>query len=122
MDPVEPCAICGQPAVDPHHLTGKGPDGGYLDGELTAPTCHDDHELLHEDLRHDRIDKPLGDVSVFERVAYRLERVAVFFSRLAERTPFSWVIRLAASMRRWAGELRSGVNALDAWNPAWRLA
>ncbi len=116
----EPCAICGRPAEDPHHLTGRGPDSEYLDDDLAAPLCHDDHELLHEDLRHDRIDKPFGDLSVFERVAYRLERVAVFFSRLAEQAPLQWIVTLAEAMRRWAGELRRGVDDLDSKHPRWR--
>jgi hypothetical protein len=115
------CAICGGAACDSHHLTGRGPDGGYLDPELTVDECHDDHELLHEDLRQEGIDKPLRDANVFERVAYRLERAAVFFTRLAEQAPFAWLVKLAGSMRQWAGELRSGVAALDARIPAWRL-
>jgi hypothetical protein len=117
----ERCVICGEPACDLHHLTGRGPDGRQLDEELTAPTCHDDHELVHDDLRHQGVHKPLKETSVFERVAYRLERVAVFFARLAEQLPFAWLQRLAGSMCQWAGELRTGVAALDAWNPNWRL-
>ena len=48
---LENCAICGGRAVDPHHLTGRGSDRLQLDPDLTAPLCHDDHELIHEDLR-----------------------------------------------------------------------
>lgn len=86
---------------------------------LTAQTCRDDHELLHEDLRRDRIDNPVGNVNVLERVAYLLERVSIFFARLEERAPYEWVARLAQSMRQWAGELRLGVRDLDARHPNW---
>ncbi len=121
MDPGECCAICGGSVERLHHLTGRGPDGRYLDPELQVGVCHDDHELAHDDLRHDGTDKPLRVVCVFEGVAYRLERVAAFLSRVAEHAPLAWIAKLARSMRQWAGELRGGIARLDALNPAWRM-
>jgi hypothetical protein len=117
------CAICGGDPEDDHHLTGRGSDGEQLDDELVAGLCHDDHELLHEDLRQDGLDKPLRASTIFERVARRLQRVGVFLARVAEGVlPFRWIAGIAAALGRWADELNSSVCALDAWNPGWRLA
>lgn len=122
MEP-ENCAICGQPGDDWHHLTGRGADDLQLDPEVTAPLCHDDHELIHGDLRAEHVDKPLAAITIVERVAHRLRRVGVFLVRVAEAVPpLRWLARLAAGMRQWADELTGHVRALDAWNPSWRLA
>jgi hypothetical protein len=117
----EPCAICSGPSEDPHHVTGKGPDEEYLDPDLTAPVCHDDHEMIHEDLRNEKLNKPLGRASIPERIAYRLDRLGVLLSRVAEQLPFDWVVRVATAVRSWAEELRCFVQGLDLWNPDWRL-
>jgi hypothetical protein len=116
------CAICGQPADDPHHLTGRGCDGAYLDPDLTASTCHDDHELLHEDLRNEGVDKPLAQATIVEKIVYRLTRTAVFVGRMAEAIPgMAWLANLARGLRRWAEDLRGFVAVLDAWNSGWRI-
>lgn len=115
------CAICGGAHERGHHLTGRGADGDYLDPDLVAPLCHSDHELVHEDLRQAGVDKPVGAVSIFEQVAYRLERVGVFVGRVAEVAPFAWLTSLAAAVHTWSAQLYSAAAALDAWNPAWRL-
>ena len=54
----EPCATCGKPPEDGNHLTGRGCDHEQLDDELTAPTCHECHEIFHEELRLLDIDCP----------------------------------------------------------------
>src|SRR5262249_51488751 len=35
----ESCAYCGEPATEPDHLTGRGPDGQYFDPSLVVPCC-----------------------------------------------------------------------------------
>jgi hypothetical protein len=122
----EPCAICGRPAAgdhDPHHLTGRETPKKQLDDDVTAHLCHDDHELVHEDLRTEGLDRPLGPATPLGRVARRLERVAVFLARVAESVPLmGWMAALAGGVRRWADELHRCEAQLDAWNPGWRLA
>ena len=91
---------------DLHHLTGRGSDKNYLDPELVVVLCHDHHELIHDDLRQEQVDKPLDSVSAASRVARRLIRVALIFDRVAEVTPtLGCLIGVAAAMRRWAEEL-----------------
>ena len=121
------CCPCGQPAEDRHHLTGRGPDGDYLDPDLAVPVCHDDHELAGEDLRAEGLERPLrapsGPVTAVEQVAYRLDRVGVFLGRVAEVVPaLVWVTVLAGHLRRWAEQLWGTARRLDAWDPGWRLA
>lgn len=117
------CAICGDDGEDGHHLTGRGPDGEYLDPELVTDLCHDDHELAGEDLRQEGLERPLTGTTAVERIAYRLHRVGVFLARVAEEVPpFRWIVRLAVALRNWADELNRFTSALDAWNPAWRMA
>jgi hypothetical protein len=117
------CAISGEPAQRDHHLTGRGADGTQLDDELTVPLSHDGHELVHEDLRNQAIDKPLLADSVPEQIERRLRRVGLFFGRVAESAPpFSWMLLLAREFVRWADELGGWVNRLDTKFPQWRLA
>ncbi len=122
MENDERCAITGGPAERGHHLTGRGPDGEQLDEELTAPVGHDGHELVHEDLRREGLDKPLEADTVPERMERRLRRVGLFMGRVAEAVPpLAWLMALARSCARWADELAGFVRALDSWNPGWRL-
>lgn len=122
MSAAAACAICGKPAVDDHHVTGRGPDGAYLDPDLKTPLCHDDHELAGDDLRDEGLEKPLcaapGPTVSVVKVAYRLERAAVFLVRVAEAVPlFRWLAVLAQSMRAWACELYEAA-ANSGWQPA----
>jgi hypothetical protein len=120
MGGAEPCAMCGEPSVDGHHLTCRGANERYLDPALVAHLCHDCHELIGDDLRQEGLAKPIACASVFEKAAYRLECTAVFLARVAEYLGFAWLDRLARSMRLWAAELRRGVQLLDAHLRAWR--
>jgi hypothetical protein len=104
---------------DAHHLGGRGHDGEYLD-PATADLCHDDHELVHDDLRRQRIDTPLESRNVLERVERFLLRVGVFLARVAEGTGIGWCVGLAAACVRMATELHSMIVKLDRWNPGWR--
>ena len=123
MEPIESCAICGRAMADLHHLTGRGPDAGQLDPDLVVPLCHDDHELLHEDLRTEGLDRPCHAVTAVERVAHRLQRAGIFLARVAENVPpLCWLAGLAQGMRRWASELLDHVRTLDDWDSGWRLA
>lgn len=105
----EPCAMCGDPADDSHHLTGRGLGHAHLDPDLVAPLCHDDHELVHEDLRQEGLDKPTAETAPARRVAFRLRRAAIFLARVADANPaLGWLAPLAAALRRWADELLEG--------------
>lgn len=45
-----PCAMCGRPADDPHHLIGMGGMGGTgtTAPDWTAiPLCRGDHNIMH---------------------------------------------------------------------------
>jgi hypothetical protein len=115
------CAICGkQVRRDGHHLTGRGQGGLPLDDDLIADLCHDDHELVHDDLRRLHIDTPLQSSNVLERIERRLQRVGVFLGRVGEATGITWSLLLAVACVRWASELRAAVVALDRWNGDWR--
>jgi len=115
------CVLCGHPSEDPHHVTGWGWKGTQLDDDYRLPLCHDDHELVHDDLRQAGIDKPLQGKTVIEEVARRLERSAALLGRLGEAVPaVSSVLYLARAMRFWAEQLHKVVQLLDNWNPSWR--
>ena len=114
------CAFCGAPADDDHHLDGCDVAGRHLDDLLRGPKCHDDHELLHEDLRRQQIDKPLQSTNILDQLERFLRRVAVYVGRAAEATGFQWCLALAGSCARWAERLHAAIVALDARDPAWR--
>ncbi len=118
----EHCLLCGEPCEHQHHLTGRGADHEHLDPALTVPLCHNDHELVHQDLRTDEIDRPLTSATVPERIERRLERVATFLGRAYEFFPFMWLGCAAAAVRSWATELGQFIAALDQWNTGWRGA
>lgn len=114
------CAWCGQPAVDDHHLTGRGPDRRYLDRELVAPLCHDCHELAHEDLRNAAVDTPpKGPWSAVHAVEFCLDRSALFLARLSQQSDQNLWAHLAAAVRRWADALRDHRHWLDRALPGW---
>lgn len=100
------CAMCDKTAVDAHHLTGRDPDGCYLDPDLVVPLCHDDHELAHDDLRHADLDRPDPDQwSPSFGVAFRLCRVALFLARTPQHFPTGLSSVLAKAQWHWADEL-----------------
>ncbi|ENV4490819.1 DUF968 domain-containing protein, partial [Shigella flexneri] len=47
----QPCACCGKPAGDPHHLIGHGQGGmGTKSHDIfTLPLCREHHNELHAD-------------------------------------------------------------------------
>jgi hypothetical protein len=47
------CILCGGPSDYQHHPTGRiaGEDSPYLDPTYTVGVCHDDHYLIHDDLK-----------------------------------------------------------------------
>lgn len=100
------CLWCGERADDEHHLTGRDPHRQYLDEELTAPLCHSDHELAHDELRLAGIDTPpTAPWSAVVAVEFRLKRLALFLGGLAEHWQHPFWERLAAAVRSWADEL-----------------
>jgi hypothetical protein len=121
------CLRCGDAACRGHHPTGRGPDTRYLDPDLTFPSCHDDHELYHDDWRTLGIDDsqrrndPEQRLAFIERVALRLRRLAVTAGRLAETYPQAkWLAAGARALKRWADELAWFISALDRRDPGWR--
>ncbi len=44
----QPCACCGKPADDPHHLIGHGQGGMGTEHDIfTLPLCREHHDELH---------------------------------------------------------------------------
>ena len=121
------CVICGQPAVDDHHLTGS-----RLDPPLMLPHCHDDHELAHDDwntagvpAKNRRLNDSDDDQppTVLHALYLRLRRLALWLGRLAEHGVWQPVSGLlAAALARWAGGLERCINGLDETAPSWRHA
>jgi hypothetical protein len=116
------CEFCGGLCERWHHPTGKGENGRYLDPEFVRPTCHDHHELVHDDAQTLGWEKLQGrPLTWFERVELRLRRWAAFLGRLEAsstlRTPYAV---LAKTLLRWADELARGIAALDEDIPGWR--
>lgn len=71
-----PCAICGRPARELHHPTGRDAEGRYLDPRWTVPVCLSCH----------RQDMPLwrdfGLDVLTDPVIARLGRNTFFLGRL----------------------------------------
>src|SRR5215218_1398349 len=105
------CVICGQPAVDDHHLTGS-----RLDPALMLPHCHDHHELVHDDwntagvpAKNRRFNDSDDDQppTVLHALYLRLRRLALWLARLHEGGVFQPVSgRLASALALWAIELQ----------------
>jgi hypothetical protein len=111
------CAICGERSHHAHHLTGREGEP-QLDPDLVAPVCHDDHDLIHEDLRFEGLDRPLVDATTAERLERRLRRLSFFLLRVGETYPdFTWVPVVALHCQIWADDLASS-DSDDDWS-AW---
>jgi hypothetical protein len=115
------CVFCGRTAQRGHHVTGRDGDGAYFDPELVASSCHDDHELVHDDLKTLGLNDAAHELSLFERVLLRLQRLSVNAARFAEAHPdWPWAARIAEALARWAAELERAIRHLDARDPGWR--
>ena len=108
---------CGRPASELHHPTARvaGAASSYLDPDFKIAACHDDHALLGDDqLRMADLEPELAasDVTIFDRIEVRLERVAEFIGRVAGALQVAVVVAilagLATHLERWATELRRG--------------
>ena len=116
------CVICGSPAADLHHLTGRCADGSYLHPRLTAPLCHDDHELCGEDLRDEDLERPCADTSEIGQLAYGIARVATFLARAVEADPGkAWLEPIAEMFRECEETVYAHIRALDDHDPDWRF-
>jgi hypothetical protein len=120
MEPTERCIACSKPADHGHHVTGRGSDHDQLDSDLTVPLCHEDHVLIHQDLRTAGIDDPTEMNTVPERIEHRLRRVATLLGRLSEFLSSTWISAAAIAVVSWANELSQFVAAMDHWNLGWR--
>jgi hypothetical protein len=121
------CLVCGAAGCRGHHPTGRGPDGRYLDPDLTFPSCHDHHELSHDDWRALGIQdcehgqEPGQRLAFIERVELRLRRLAATVGRVAEAHPqHKWLAAPARVLKRMADELACFIAALDQRDPGWR--
>jgi hypothetical protein len=121
------CLLCPEDAAERHHLSGKPPAslGGskrkHLDPSLVVAVCDDCHDLLHEDLRSQDLDTPLGHTTwtVLDRIEFGLARVGCFFGRLAETQQWGWCNNLADTLCAWADQLGGLRHALDEHYPDW---
>jgi hypothetical protein len=115
------CVICGRQACDLHHLTGTDAGSRYLDPELVAPLCHDDHELVHDDWHTRELHETRPGLSRLERIELGLRRLAVAAARFAEAHPEGgWASSCARTLSRWAEELGAELRARDVRDPGWR--
>jgi len=98
------CFLCPKPVAQRHHLTGRDPTGAYLDPQLTVGLCASHHVLVHEDLRSQRLDTPpVGSVwSPARALAFRIDRLATFLGRYAERSDQPLWEPLAEALRDWS--------------------
>lgn len=117
------CIHCGAPAEDRHHPTGRGPDGGYLDPWFKIPHCHNDHELVHDDLRSAKLENATPGDSFLEHLESGLRRLGVFLGRLPGVAALGVLLAMLA---RWCTDKADGlhlvISALDAGLPGWRSA
>jgi hypothetical protein len=104
-----------------HHLTGRDHTGGYLDPELTVPVCHDHHTLFHDDWHTGGVHAPSHELSLIERVEWRLRRAAAGLARIpAQDDRPSLLGMLATALAAWAAELGRFRRHLDQAMPEWR--
>lgn len=115
------CSTCDHIAQHDHHLTGRGGDGEQLDPSLTVPVCFDCHDLLHDHLRLDQVDRPLANTSVPEVIERRLRRMAIFLSEVAQwQSSLVWVAAVAIKLDAMADQLRRHIAMLDRNFEGWR--
>jgi hypothetical protein len=117
------CPLCGRHATRRHHITGKGPDGSYLDPDALVRTCHDDHMLAHDDWNTVVPVDATADDTFLGSLERRMTRAATFVGRVAEVAPepFRWVLAvLAALLASWAARLAGSLAVLDQYSPGWR--
>ncbi len=107
------CAMCGQPAREMHHVTGRGPGRGRLDAGLVVGLCRRHHNLVHQDLRGEGLDRPSSGSAwgAVASVRFRLERCGLFLGRYSDfqDEPF-WPL-LATAIREWSYALGAGVGS-----------
>jgi hypothetical protein len=124
-----PVCWCGKPAAERHHLTGRlgSEDSPYLDPDLWAWACWDDHALASDDqlrMAHQEADLTRAAATRLDKVTARLRRVAAFFGRLAECLGSPVLVAILATFashaERWADELGMIITILDAHSPGWR--
>jgi hypothetical protein len=121
------CLTCGATECRGHHVTGRDPDGRYLDPDLRPPYCHDHHELSHDDWRTlgiqnvARGQEAAPQLTLVERVELRLRRLAAAAARQAAAHPeHQWIAALARALKRWADELARDIAARDRRDAGWR--
>ena len=120
----ERCLFCGAPAERDHHCTGRDALGRYLDPEFVGPTCHDDHELVHDDWHTRGVGDGRVETATFlHALELGLTRTAMFVGRLAEVTPpplDGFLGRLAAWLAKMASGLSGSIALLDRYCPEWQ--
>lgn len=106
------CAMCGKPAREMHHVTGRSPDRGRLDAALVVGLCLRHHNLIHQDLRVDGLDRPPRDIAwdAITAIRFRLDRCGLFLGRYSEfhDEPF-WPL-LANAHREWSTSLQEKMD------------
>jgi len=117
------CLLCGDPADDPHHVTGRGTDESYLDPELVSPLCHSGHELVGDDWRTAGVYEAGDRETSLELLELRLARLGMFFGRLAKHVPGplgAFLALVGLHLARWRAGLAGAIVALDRDSPGWR--
>jgi hypothetical protein len=110
------CVVCGRPACDFHHLTGR-----RLDFDLGQPVCHDHHEFFNDDWNTLGVPKRATPENFFDRLHFRLARLASFLGRMALSGVGGQLIEMLADcLGRWAAGLQWRIVILDERYPGWR--
>ena len=115
------CEFCGGPFDRLHHPTGRDHLGRYLDPMLVLPTDHDCHVFVHDDWRHENLDKLKIPRTLVEYIVIRLRRLSMNLGRMDQQLGGGtfWG-SLATAMQGWADELGDHVRRLDERFPGWR--
>jgi hypothetical protein len=112
-----------EPAERRHHVTGRGPDGRYLDPEFTAPLTHTEHELVHDDWQTLELTDSNHPETFLDSLELCLKRAGPFVGRLSETMPepiATFLALLARCLTRWAARLEGSLHALNTYSPGWR--
>ncbi len=115
------CCLCARPARELHHLTQRD-----LDPETVLPLCHDHHQMMDDDWNTAGIRANLQPATCLHAWQLRLQRMAMFFQRLAAGSENPLAATICITVGRWlakgALELKLIIEVFDQRFPGWQEA